>query len=1216
VRERTIVPAGAITERRATALLEAALLAPADRPVRAAPGPDVIVQSWSRSFDAFAVTPNGKELVASSERGIIVFDLASGLLRRTLGTGRGSIAVTTDHVYVATSYGVEVRELESGTRVARGTADLFASVGGITANGEIVTAAFREIEVYAAWPFTKLRSVTETTNVARVVVSVDGNTIGVLYDDGKLALRDATTLAVVRTIACGYDAVNPFGFKSKIAISAGAAWVACSTARGSIVVQRGDGTGINTVRPDLYYFNQNIYDLQFHPTKPLLAVGSLTGTSVVDVTKPGGGSTRYEGPRERTDVVAWLSDGTLASGALGGDLTIHDQATKARLRVMEAGSAGTIDEIARAGTGVLAFGESKHLRTWHADTGHEHPFDESASRYHFAWSVDGKAYVVAANRDLKRGIVVTTNNVSTWIEIENVNGLAIANGGKRVHVLRTAYQKPPEIVTVDVATKTIVARAELPPSMFPRLVSSQFTGELAVITESEQQVTKVSVITPQGSLSGSYELPRFFQHVTQIAPGRWLATTTPNVSLWDGKSTKLVPTTLSGKHVAVSLDGKHLALTDDRALRIVDATTLAELVIATNLPESKQSLWLAPELIATLQEDGTVALRTFHGSKLAEAGRLVAAPSRGTILIAPDGSYMAEPAAARAIGFTVGRDAYRFEQFDRALNKPHVALAMLGVASQQMLAIYEAAYRRRIARGGAPPVVRDMLRAPRIDLGKPLPAHVSDATISVELRATAPGHTLARIDIRVNGIPMLGRTGKDVRGRKASELVLVESVPLEIGTNRIELAAENDQGVTALGRAVVVVRDGTPVPGAVYAIAIGVSTYKEAGHDLRFASKDADDFAKAFAKVTDKATRVESIVLRDGQVTRTALLDLGKRLATTKPEDTVVMFVSGHGLLDPTDNQYVFGTHDVEFDAPKAAGFRFDELEGLLTRIPARRRLLLLDTCHAGELDPDELAFVERAQREGRKGVRRVSATPAAMPKGGIDPRARAMAARALFTELRGSGITVLASSAGAEYSYEDAGVENGLFTHALVDGLAGKADRDKDGAVRVTELLDYLATTVSERSAGFQVPQARQLNRELDFDLTTGVPHTRPLEGSGECVRLGDAYQCSALTAIFVMATRDPAGEFAAVLAQMKLPATTHIADDKLPKVPYAKRIVLPNANKGYPDLLYGWLGHDPATKRTALCYVVDGIPPAIERCKRAMPLLLQKDPPLTLPE
>ena len=60
----------------------------------------------------------------------------------------------------------------------------------------------------------------------------------------------------------------------------------------------------------------------------------------------------------------------------------------------------------------------------------------------------------------------------------------------------------------------------------------------------------------------------------------------------------------------------------------------------------------------------------------------------------------------------------------------------------------------------------------------------------------------------------------------------------------------------------------------------------------------------------------------------------------------------------------------------------------------------------------------------------------------------------------------------------------------------------------------------------------------------------------------------------------------------------------------------MLPNANKGYPDLVYGWFGHDPATKRTALCFVVDGIPAAIERCKRAMPLLLQKEPPLALPE
>jgi hypothetical protein len=47
----------------------------------------------------------------------------------------------------------------------------------------------------------------------------------------------------------------------------------------------------------------------------------------------------------------------------------------------------------------------------------------------------------------------------------------------------------------------------------------------------------------------------------------------------------------------------------------------------------------------------------------------------------------------------------------------------------------------------------------------------------------------------------------------------------------------------------------------------------------------------------------------------------------------------------------------------------------------------------------------------------------------------------------------------------------HGLLAGALVDGLAGAADRNGDGQIVWAELREFLSTTIASRSAGRQHP-------------------------------------------------------------------------------------------------------------------------------------------------
>jgi hypothetical protein len=89
-----------------------------------------------------------------------------------------------------------------------------------------------------------------------------------------------------------------------------------------------------------------------------------------------------------------------------------------------------------------------------------------------------------------------------------------------------------------------------------------------------------------------------------------------------------------------------------------------------------------------------------------------------------------------------------------------------------------------------------------------------------------------------------------------------------------------------------------------------------------------------------------------------------------------------------------------------------------------------------------------------------------------------------LFVDLRrGTGATVIASAGGMEFAVEGENWQNSVFTYALLAGLKnGKADLDKNGAVMVSELQQYLAKEVSNLTNNQQRPTFRLENISNDW--------------------------------------------------------------------------------------------------------------------------------------
>jgi uncharacterized caspase-like protein len=82
-------------------------------------------------------------------------------------------------------------------------------------------------------------------------------------------------------------------------------------------------------------------------------------------------------------------------------------------------------------------------------------------------------------------------------------------------------------------------------------------------------------------------------------------------------------------------------------------------------------------------------------------------------------------------------------------------------------------------------------------------------------------------------------------------------------------------------------------------------------------------------------------------------------------------------------------------------------------------------------------------------------------------------------------GVIVMCSSMGREFSMESAKVKHGYFTLALVEGLSGSADYNKDGVVQLNELDLYVTDRVKELSQGMQHPVTARPTSIRSFPLT-----------------------------------------------------------------------------------------------------------------------------------
>lgn len=230
-----------------------------------------------------------------------------------------------------------------------------------------------------------------------------------------------------------------------------------------------------------------------------------------------------------------------------------------------------------------------------------------------------------------------------------------------------------------------------------------------------------------------------------------------------------------------------------------------------------------------------------------------------------------------------------------------------------------------------------------------------------------------------------------------------------------------------------------------YVVSVGVSAYEDSDVNLTFAHTDAAAIANKFSTLEGSIfnkVHVKTLLNKDATLINIKVaLSWLEREATQK--DVILVFISSHGALDNKGNLYILPTDFSEYNLFATALNIRDITEGT-NGVPCKK-LILLDACHSGQSGSD---FVEFAS-------------------------IKALDVNSVVKELMSKepGVTVMTSSSGREYSYENPRWGHGAFTKAILEGLDGGADFNKNSVIHLTELELFVSERVKELTGGRQHP-------------------------------------------------------------------------------------------------------------------------------------------------
>jgi uncharacterized caspase-like protein len=209
----------------------------------------------------------------------------------------------------------------------------------------------------------------------------------------------------------------------------------------------------------------------------------------------------------------------------------------------------------------------------------------------------------------------------------------------------------------------------------------------------------------------------------------------------------------------------------------------------------------------------------------------------------------------------------------------------------------------------------------------------------------------------------------------------------------------------------------------VYSVIIGVADY-QGNEALSYAEQDAYLFSLTLMSDAVQGFDVDNSYLLINEDASPAVIAIAVDyvFAQAGPDDAVIFYYTGHGMHA---GLYAYG-------GGEQGVYPYAHLRNAIRKSRAGSVLLFLDACKSGSFflstQADMDALVNHFSEEGDGKSRR-----------------------------RDQSLAIFTSSRAGETSYESSRLGHGVFTYFLCKALSGKADKNNDRLITMSELYTYL---------------------------------------------------------------------------------------------------------------------------------------------------------------
>ena len=467
----------------------------------------------------------------------------------------------------------------------------------------------------------------------------------------------------------------------------------------------------------------------------------------------------------------------------------------------------------------------------------------------------------------------------------------------------------------------------------------------------------------------------------------------------------------------------------DSTVKLWDAATGADIRSLASHGDLIASVAFAPDGRRLVTASWSSAVRIWNLASGAEIASLVAFTDGSSLAITPDGYYDASSETAEEnLNVRVGTRVFAIASYRDKFYRPDVLKLSLAGRSLREFGLAS---------------IDSVKVAPIVELAD-VPQTVSQSKLTVNLRLTDGGGGIGQVRLFVNGSAVVQDNAPAPRSPGGG--MRTYTVQLADGPNVLQAEAYNADNTMHSDSAIAKISANLPPANRsnLHAVVVGIREFSNSKLNLTYPVEDAQLFAKTLTKYSASLFQKVDIKLlvTPAETTRDALIQSIKDMqSTVGPDDLFVFYVASHGATD--DGEYFLITSNVgsvSTEHLKTDAISKEELTALVANVPATKKLLVIDTCHAETLGN------------------------ALLTRGLDEPTALKILSRAV-------GTTVLAASTSTQEALE--GYQgHGLFSFVVADGLAGKGDVDKDGFVSTFGLAHYV---------DIEVPKLAQ--REFNHD-------------------------------------------------------------------------------------------------------------------------------------